>query len=106
MAMLTSLELSLLLSPVSGAAWPSIWQLYTRPGQVYVHMCACVSVSVGARVPEFGMREHLEVLPCLRVLRLTLGNGLNKSGCCAPLALFISSLRCLDEALCLPRRDG
>ena len=69
-------------------------------------VCACVSVSVGARVPEFGMREHLEVLTCLRVLRLTLLNGLYKSGCCAPLALFISLVRCLDEALCLPRRDG
>ena len=31
-----SLELCLLLSPVSGATWPSILQLYTRPG-----VCVC-----------------------------------------------------------------
>ena len=47
MAVLTSLEPSLLLSPVSGAAWPSIWQLYTRPG---VCVCVCVCVNAGVQI--------------------------------------------------------
>ena len=53
MCVCVSQTLSSTPPPVSGAAWPSIWQLYTRPG-VCVWMCVCVSNSLFYSPPVSG----------------------------------------------------